>query len=56
MQDQAYRVRLRKPPPGLEWMSSDGEREMILNAEPDSTSWQRIKSWLLNPFVPEEQL
>ena len=52
----AYRVRLRKPPPGLEWMSSDGEREMILNAEPDSTPWQRIKSWLLNPFVPEEQL
>ncbi len=52
----AYRVRLRKPPPGLEWMSSDGEREMILSAEPDSTPWQRIKSWLLNPFVPEEQL
>ena len=52
----AYRVRLRKPPPGLEWMSSDGEREMILSEEPDSTPWQRIKSWLLNPFVPEEQL
>ena len=52
----AYRVRLAPGGSGLQWMSSDGEREMILNQEPDSTPWLRIKSWLLTPFVPVEQL
>ena len=52
----AYRVRLRKDGAGLEWLSADGDKEMILTNEPDSTPWQRIKSWLLSPFVPEEQL
>ena len=52
----AYRVRLRKSGAGLEWLSVDGDKEMILTNEPDSTPWQRIKSWLLSPFVPEEQL
>ena len=52
----AYRVRLAPSGSGLQWMSNDGEREMILNQEPDSTPWLRIKSWLLTPFVPVEQL
>ena len=41
---------------GLEWVSNDGEKETILTQEPDSTPWLRIKSWLLTPFVPVEQL
>jgi len=52
----AYRVRLNPQGKGLQWLSNDGEREMILNQEPDSTPWLRIKSWLLTPFVPVEQL
>ena len=52
----AYRVRLRANGSGLEWLSNDGDREMILTEEPDSTPWLRIKSWLLTPFVPIEQL
>jgi putative cardiolipin synthase len=52
----AYRVRLGPNGKGLEWLSNDGEREMILHEEPDSTPWLRIKSWLLTPFVPVEQL
>ena len=52
----AYRVRLRANGAGLEWLSNDGEKEMILTEEPDSTPWLRIKSWLLTPFVPIEQL
>ncbi len=52
----AYRVRLRANGSGLEWLSNDGEKEMILTEEPDSTPWLRIKSWLLTPFVPIEQL
>ena len=52
----AYRVRLRASGKGLEWISNDGDKEMILTTEPDSTPWLRIKSWLLTPFVPVEQL
>ena len=52
----AYRVRLGPNGKGLEWLSNDGEKEMILHEEPDSTPWLRIKAWLLTPFVPVEQL
>jgi len=52
----AYRVRLAPNGKGLEWLSNDGEKEMILHDEPDSTPWLRIKAWLLTPFVPVEQL
>jgi cardiolipin synthase C len=52
----AYRVRLRAKGGGLEWVGNDGEREMVLTQEPDSTAWLRIRSWLLAPFVPVEQL
>jgi cardiolipin synthase C len=52
----AYRVRLRANGAGLEWLSNDGDKEMILTEEPDSTPWLRFKSWLLTPFVPIEQL
>ena len=52
----AYRVRLGEGGKGLQWWSTDGEREMILTSEPDATPWLRIKTWLLRPFVPEAQL
>jgi putative cardiolipin synthase len=52
----AYRVRLAPDGSGSQWLSDDGEKPMILTKEPDSTPWLRIKSWLLTPFVPVEQL
>ncbi|HEY4069228.1 MAG TPA: phospholipase D family protein [Burkholderiaceae bacterium] len=52
----AYRVRLDPNGSGLQWLSNDGEHEVVLDREPDSTPWLRIKSWLLTPFVPVEQL
>jgi len=52
----AYRVRLKKNGPGVEWFSSDGEKEMVLTTEPDASSWLRFKQWLLTPFVPESLL
>jgi putative cardiolipin synthase len=52
----AYRVRLNPSGSGLQWLSNDGEKEFIIDKEPDSTPWLRIKSWLLTPFVPVEQL
>ena len=29
---------------------------MVLDTEPETNLWQRLKQWLLSPFVPEEQL
>ncbi|MDP9044723.1 MAG: phospholipase D family protein [Pseudomonadota bacterium] len=52
----AYRVRLRGTGSGLEWVSNDGDQEVVLTHEPDATPWLRIKAWLLSPFVPVEQL
>jgi putative cardiolipin synthase len=52
----AYRVRLKKDGPGVEWYSSDGEKETVLTTEPDSSPWLRFKQWLLTPFVPESLL
>ena len=52
----AYRVRLRGNGNGLEWVGNNGDKETVLTEEPDSTPWLRIKSWLLTPFVPVEQL
>jgi putative cardiolipin synthase len=50
----AYRVRLS--PTGLQWVSEDGDREMVLNEEPDSSFWLRLKTLFLTPLVPEELL
>ncbi|MES2070685.1 MAG: phospholipase D family protein [Pseudomonadota bacterium] len=52
----AYRVRLSPQGYGLEWLGADDEKEMILNTEPDSTTWMRLKLWLLGPLIPEELL
>ena len=52
--------RLRKTPDGrcCEWISydDDADGEMVLTEEPDSSVWQRVKLWLLAPFVPESLL
>ena len=52
----AYRLRLTPAGSCCEGLGGDGENEMILHEEPDSTAWMRIKAWLQSPFVPEEQL
>jgi cardiolipin synthase C len=53
--ESAYRLRLSAD--GFcEWLSHDGEREIVLTEEPDATFWLRLKPWLLRPFVPESFL
>ena len=52
----AYRVRLASDQQGLEWLTMDDEKEIILTTEPDSTFFLRLKNFLLSPFVPEDQL
>ncbi len=52
----AYRVRKASDGSGLEWVSQDDDKEMILKTEPDSSFWLRFKSMLVRPFVPEQLL
>jgi len=48
----SYRLRLDKD--GLiEWLTNDGEKEIILNVEPESSFFKRIYNRLIAPLVPE---
>ncbi len=52
----AYRLRLGPDGQGLEWLTMDDDREVVLTAEPDTTLFFRLQNLLLAPFVPEQQL
>jgi len=55
--ESAYRVRFAPPKgPGLEWLTLDGDKEVILLAEPESKFWIRVHNRLLGWFVPEQLL
>jgi cardiolipin synthase C len=51
----AYRV-TRSPSGALQWSGLEGDNEVILTEEPDTSYWLRFKSMLLRPFVPESLL
>jgi putative cardiolipin synthase len=48
----SYRLRLDKEGV-IEWLSTDGEKEIILNTEPESGFFKRIYNRLIAPLVPE---
>jgi len=49
----SYRLRLAKGTGTLEWLTTDGENEMILTSEPEATFFQRFYNTLISPIVPE---
>ncbi len=52
----AYRVRLKPNGSGLQWLSMDDDKELMLDVEPDTSFWTRFKSWVISAFVPEQEL
>ena len=52
----AYRLRKTASGQCCEWLGYEDDGEMLLTEEPDSSLWQRVKLWLLRPFVPESLL
>jgi putative cardiolipin synthase len=52
----AYRVRLSPEDNGLEWLTADDDKEMVLKQEPDSSNLLRLEAWLLGPWIPDELL
>ncbi|VTY39012.1 Cardiolipin synthase C [Xylophilus ampelinus] len=49
----SYRLRLAQPGGTLEWLTTDGEKEMVLTSEPEAGFWQRFYNTLIAPVVPE---
>ena len=54
--ESAYRVRLDAKTHALQWLTMDGDEEVILGTEPESTLWLRIHNMLMGWFVPEQLL
>jgi putative cardiolipin synthase len=52
----AYRLRIAVDGYSLQWLTNDGNNEIVLHAEPDTTLLQRLQTILLGPFVPEQVL
>ncbi len=49
----SYRLRLAKETGTLQWLTNDGEKEVILTSEPESSFFQRLHNLLIAPLVPE---
>lgn len=49
----SYRLRLAKDSGRLEWLTTDGEKEVVLSSEPEATFFQRFYNRLIAPIVPE---
>ncbi|KQU87811.1 phospholipase [Variovorax sp. Root318D1] len=49
----SYRLRLAKDTGVLQWLTNDGEKEVILTSEPESSFFQRLHNLILAPLVPE---
>jgi putative cardiolipin synthase len=49
----SYRLRLSGPGGTLQWLTNDGENEVILTTEPESGFLQRLYNRLISPLVPE---
>jgi cardiolipin synthase C len=54
--ESAYRVRLDPQTQKLQWLTMEGDNEMILGVEPESSVWLRVHNMLLGWFVPEQLL
>ena len=49
----SYRLRLSGQDGTLQWLTNDGEKEVILTTEPESGFLQRLYNRLISPLVPE---
>jgi putative cardiolipin synthase len=52
----AYRLRLQPDGPGIQWLASDEDKEIVLGVEPESTPLLRLHNIIFGLFVPEQLL
>ncbi|MEP7102758.1 MAG: phospholipase D family protein, partial [Burkholderiales bacterium] len=51
-----YQVRLRPNGAGVRWIAVDADSPEVLDVDPDTSVWQRVRLMLLSFFIPESQL
>ena len=54
--ESSYRVRIDPKGSALQWLTTDGDREVILGVEPESSWWLRAHNFMFGLFVPEQLL
>ena len=54
--ESAYRVRLDPKTEQLQWLTMEGDNEVVLVVEPESSFWLRVHNSLMGWFVPEQLL
>jgi cardiolipin synthase C len=52
----AYRLRLQPDGPGIQWLATDGEKEIVLGIEPESSALLRLHNIIFGLFIPEQLL
>jgi putative cardiolipin synthase len=52
----AYQVQLAPIGSGLQWLSTEGDTQVVRHEEPEASAWLRFKLWLLNRLVSDQQL
>jgi putative cardiolipin synthase len=52
----AYRLRLQPDGPGIQWLATDEDKEIVLGVEPESTPLLRLHNIVFGLFVPEQLL
>lgn len=51
-----YRLRLAPGTQNVQWLTMTSDAEKVLDTEPETSLLQRVRQWVLSPFVPEDQL
>lgn len=54
--ESAYRLRLQPDGPGIQWLATDDDKEVILGVEPESSALLRLHNIFFGLFVPEQLL
>jgi putative cardiolipin synthase len=49
-------LRLQPDGPGIQWLANDGEKEVVLGVEPESTALLRLHNIIFGLFIPEQLL
>ncbi len=52
----SYRLRLQPDGPGIQWLANDGDQEIVLGVEPESTALLRFHNIIFGLFIPEQLL
>jgi phosphatidylserine/phosphatidylglycerophosphate/cardiolipin synthase-like enzyme len=56
LRDEAYQLELGPDGRSIRWIQGRGDSATILESEPETDFWLRLKVWILSGFVPPSEL